>query len=168
MDPHGVEKILTNAIAGADTVAVGDLSETDTTEVEVNLGFVDGVADQVTVNGTGGDDAITAAGTATRVTVTGLAARVDITGAQLAEGKLALYGLAGNDIINGSELTADSIHFAADGDDENDVLAGGDGDDTLTGGDGDDLLVGGPDLDALDGGAAAMSSSRTDDDDAET
>jgi Ca2+-binding RTX toxin-like protein len=152
MDLHGVERILTNAVAGADTVAVGDLSGTDTTEVELNLGSVDGNADQVTINGTRAGDLIRAGGTSTRVSVTGGAARVDITGAALTDAKLAILGLAGNDIIDGSDLTADAIHFAADGGDGNDVLRGGDGDDTLSGGNGDDVLIGGPGLDALDGG----------------
>jgi Ca2+-binding RTX toxin-like protein len=153
MDLDGVERILTNAVSGADTVAVGDLTGTDTTEVQVNLGGVDGFADQVTVDGTGASDLIQASGTATRVTVSGLAARVAITAGQLAGDRLAVFGLAGNDVIDGSDLTADAIHLAADGGAGNDVLRGGAGNDTLTGGDGDDLLVGGPGLDALDGGA---------------
>jgi Ca2+-binding RTX toxin-like protein len=153
MDLHGVEKIVTNALAGADTVAVGDLAGTDTTDVQVNLGAVDDVADRVSVDGTSGNDAISAGGTATHVTVSGLAARVDITGTALAEDALAVAGHDGNDVIDGSELTADAIHFTADGGAGNDVLRGGAGNDTLSGGDGDDVLVGGPGTDVLDGGA---------------
>jgi len=155
MDLHGVEKIETNTFAGADTVAVGDLTGTDTTDVEVNLGALDNVADRVTVDGTAAADAITAAGTATHVTVSGLAPQVDITGAALAEDALAISGHDGNDVIDGSELTADAIRFTVDGGAGNDVLRGGAGNDTLAGGDGDDVLVGGPGLDALDGGAGA-------------
>jgi Ca2+-binding RTX toxin-like protein len=153
MDLGGVEKIEANVLAGTDTVTVGDLTGTDTSVVEVDLGAVDGVTDQVKVNGTGADDVIRASGTATGVSVRGLSARVDITGAQLAEDKLSIFGLAGNDVVDGSALTADAIRFAADGGAGNDVLRGGAGNDTLAGGDGDDLLVGGPGIDALDGGA---------------
>jgi Ca2+-binding RTX toxin-like protein len=153
MDLHGVEKIETNTLGGADAVAVGDLTGTDTTDVEVDLGAVDGAADQVSVDGTPANDVISAGGTATRVTVSGLAARVDITGAQLAEDALSISGHGGNDVIDASDLTADAIRFSADGGAGNDVLRGGAGNDTLSGGDGDDVLVGGPGADVLDGGA---------------
>jgi Ca2+-binding RTX toxin-like protein len=155
MDLHGVEKIETNALAGADAVSVGNLAGTDTTEVEVNLGAVDGVEDRVSVDGTSANDVISAGGTATHVTVSGLAARVDVNGAALAEDAVAILGHDGNDVIDGSELTADAIRFTADGGAGNDVLRGGAGNDTLSGGDGDDLLVGGPGTDTLDGGAGA-------------
>src|SRR4051794_24985876 len=133
MDLHGVERIVTNAIAGADSVAVGDLTATDTIDVAVNLGSVDESSDQVTVNGTAGGDLIRAAGTSTGVTVSGLATRVAVTGAQLTDDRLAILGLAGNDVIDGADLTADAIHFAADGGAGNDVVRGGAGNDTLTG-----------------------------------
>jgi hypothetical protein len=131
MDLHGVERIDTNVLAGADSVAVGNLAGTDTSEVAVNLGAVDGVVDQVNVDGTALNDSIAAGGTATRATVTGLAAQVDITGAALAEDRLAISGLAGNDVIDGSELTADSLQFAANGGPGNDLLIGGAGINTL-------------------------------------
>jgi Ca2+-binding RTX toxin-like protein len=143
MDLHGVEGIKTNAIAGADHFSVGNLTGTDVTNIEVNLGAVDGgfegANDQVTIGGTGANDAITAGGTSTGVTVGGLAARVDISGAQLTDDTLEILGGGGDDVINGSDLTADAIRFHADGGAGNDVLTGGDGDDTLVGGDGDDV-----------------------------
>jgi Ca2+-binding RTX toxin-like protein len=50
---------------------------------------------------------------------------------------------AGDDHLDASGLTADSIGLIADG---------GEGDDVLLGGAGNDLLIGGPGVDTLDGG----------------
>jgi Ca2+-binding RTX toxin-like protein len=158
MDLNGIEEIDTNALGGADQLTVNKLAGTDLTEVKTDLASTlggtgdDGSADQVIVNGTNGDDAITAAGSAGNVSVTGLAARVDITHAQAAQDQLAINALAGNDVVTGTGLTADAIQYHADGGDGNDVLIGGAGADTLLGGAGDDVLNGGPGVDTLDGG----------------
>jgi Ca2+-binding RTX toxin-like protein len=77
---------------------------------------------------------------------------VDIVNANAAQDQLAINGLAGDDAILGSGLTADAIQFQADGGDGNDVLIGGGGADKLFGGAGDDVLNGGPGQDVLDGG----------------
>jgi Ca2+-binding RTX toxin-like protein len=86
------------------------------------------------------------------VTVTGLAAKVDISHANAAQDQLLVNGLAGDDVIDGTALAAQSIQFHADGGDGDDVLLGGSGSDTLLGGAGDDVLIGGPGQDTLDGG----------------
>ena len=78
---------------------------------------------------------------------------MDITGANAAQDQLAIDGLAGDDVINGSGLAADAIQFHADGGDGNDVINGGAGNDTLLGGAGDDVLNGVPGQDTLDGGS---------------
>jgi Ca2+-binding RTX toxin-like protein len=156
MDLAGVEEIDVNALGGPDQLTVNDLSGTDLTEIQPDLsagnGVDDGAADQVVVNGTAGNDAITASGRAGKVSVAGLAATVDITNAKATQDQLAINGQAGDDAITGAGLTADAIQFQADGGDGNDVITGGDGNDTLRGGAGDDLLQGGPGQDALDGG----------------
>jgi Ca2+-binding RTX toxin-like protein len=153
MDLDGVEQIDSNALGGADLLTVNDLSGTDVTRVNANLAGAlsedDGAQDQVVVNGTNGNDAITAAGSAGNVTVSGLAATVGITHANAAQDQLAIFGLAGNDSINGSGLTADAIKFSANGGDGNDVLTGGAGDDILNGGPGVDVLDGGPGTNVL-------------------
>jgi Ca2+-binding RTX toxin-like protein len=77
---------------------------------------------------------------------------VRITGADPALDTLTVNGLAGDDTIDASLLTAGKILYAADGGDGNDVLIGGAGDDALLGGAGDDVLLGGPGNDMLDGG----------------
>ena len=84
--------------------------------------------------------------------MTGLAARVDIAHAEADKDQLAISGLAGADVIDGSGLAADAIQLQADGGDGNDRLVGGAGADTLLGGAGDDFLAGGPAQDVLDGG----------------
>ena len=62
MDLNGVEQIQLNALGGADTVTVNDLTGTGVTQVAIDLGVNggggDGAADTVTVNGTDGNDAI--------------------------------------------------------------------------------------------------------------
>src|SRR5205807_8141233 len=62
MDLNGVERIDFNALGGADTITVNDLSGTDVSEVNLNLaaagGGGDGQADAVIVNGTAGNDTI--------------------------------------------------------------------------------------------------------------
>ena len=56
MDLNDVEAIGVNALGGADTVTVNDLSGTDLDRVEPNLGGDDNAADNVIVNATNGDD----------------------------------------------------------------------------------------------------------------
>jgi Ca2+-binding RTX toxin-like protein len=157
MDLAGVEEVDLNALGGADRLTVNDLAGTDLTKIETDLagsqGVVDdGAPDQIIVNGTPGDDAITASGHAGNVSVTGLAAAVDIAHANSAQDQLAINALAGDDVVDGSALTADAIQLHADGGDGADVLIGGAGNDTMLGGQGDDVLIGGPGQDRLDGG----------------
>ena len=156
MDTNGVEQIDLNALGGADRLTVNDVTGTDLNALQTNLaasqGGDDGAADQVIVNGTGGNDVITPSGEGGKVSVTGLAAILDITGANAAQDQLAVNGVAGDDVINGSGLAADAIQFRADGGDGADVITGGAGNDTLLGSAGDDFLNGGPGQDVLDGG----------------
>jgi Ca2+-binding RTX toxin-like protein len=156
MDLGGIEGIDTNALGGADRLSVGDLSGTDASQINANLaattGGDDGAADEVSVNGTNGNDVLTAAGSGGELTVTGGAAEVHVVHAQPAQDRLVLVGLAGDDVVDGSRLAADAIAFRAEGGDGGDVLLGGAGADTLLGGAGDDVLLGGPGFDVLDGG----------------
>src|SRR5258706_6540100 len=77
MDLDDVEQIDFNALGGADTIVVNDLSGTDVTAVNLNLaaagGAGDALPDNVIVNGTNGADAILATGNASGVSVPGLA-----------------------------------------------------------------------------------------------
>ncbi len=156
MDLNDVEGIDFNALGGADTIVVNDLSGTDVTEVNLNLAAVggggDAQPDNVIVVGTNGDDVALVVGDASGASVLGLAATVNITGAEAANDRLTINALAGDDVVEASGLAASGIQLVADGGGDDDVLIGGDGADVLLGGDGDDVLLGGPGVDVLDGG----------------
>jgi Ca2+-binding RTX toxin-like protein len=156
MDLDGVERINFNALGGADTITVDDLSRTDVVEVNLNLaaagGAGDAQADAVIVNGTRRNDDIVVSGDASGVAVSGLPAVVNITGAEAANDRLTVNALNGADEVDASALAVGSIQLTADGGPGDDVLIGGDGNDILLGGPGDDVLIGGPGIDILDGG----------------
>ncbi len=151
MDTAGVEQVNVNALGGADTITVNDLSGTAVTAVNIDLGGGDNQADTVILNGTSGDDAIQASGDASGVDVVGLAASVHISGAEAANDRLVIDALGGDDVVEASGLAATAIQLEASGGEGNDVLIGGAGNDTLHGGAGDDVLIGGPGQDILDG-----------------
>jgi Ca2+-binding RTX toxin-like protein len=146
MDLNDVERIDFNALGGADSIAVNDLSGTGVTEVNVNLaaagGGGDGSADVVTLNATSGDDVAVIAGNADGVSVVGLAARLSITGAEGALDQLHVIAGTGDDVIDASGVAAGSIKLVLDGGEGNDVILGSAGDDVLIGGPGDDILIG--------------------------
>jgi Ca2+-binding RTX toxin-like protein len=152
MDLNDVERIDTNALGGTDNLQVNDVTGTDLTEVNGDVGENDGAADQVIVNGTNGDDVASVSGSAGSASVLGLAARVNVSHANAAQDKLVINGLAGDDVVEASGLAADAIGLEAHGNDGDDILVGGAGADTLAGEAGDDVLIGGPGVDALDGG----------------
>lgn len=157
MDLDNIESIDLNTFGNVDSVVVRDLAGTDVKEVNINLaafgGIGDAQLDDVILIGTSGKNVVQVAGDGSAASVTGLAATVNISGAEPANDRLTVNGLAGNDVIDASALTAGAIQFAANGGEGNDVLTGGAGNDTLLGEDGDDVLTGGPGLDVLDGGA---------------
>src|SRR5262249_25595414 len=92
-------------------------------------------------------------GDSTAVKISGLAARVNITGAEARTDQLRVNALAGDDVVDASGLTADSIALTVDGGAGNDTITGGDGNDVLIGGDGNDLIEGGKGNDVMFGGA---------------
>jgi Ca2+-binding RTX toxin-like protein len=149
MDLNDLEEIDFNALGGADRITVNDMSGTDVTEVNLNLGGNDNQADTVVINATSGDDVILVVGDATGVRVLGLAAETFIFNFD-ANDRLVINGLGGDDVIEASGLSV--LKLTADGGDGNDVLVGGASQAILLGGAGDDVLIGGPALDVLDGG----------------
>ena len=152
MDLNDVESVDFNALGGADKITINDLSGTDVTEVNINLGGGDGQADTIIINATNGDDVALVFGDSGGVSVVGLSTQVNIVGFEAANDRIIINGLAGDDVVEASGLAAGAIQLTANGDDGNDVLVGGDGADTLSGGEDDDVLIGGPGLDILDGG----------------
>jgi len=120
MDTAGVERVDFNALGGADSVTVNDLSGTDVTDVRVDLavtlggGTGDGQADRVIVNATEGEDAINVQGDAAGVKVSGLAATVGILHPEAANDRLEINTLAGRDTVDSSGLAAGAIQFLVD------------------------------------------------------
>jgi Ca2+-binding RTX toxin-like protein len=145
MDLNDVEQIDFNALGGADNIVVGDLSGTDMTKIGLDLrgpnGGGDGEADTVTVNGTNGDDVFGATGDSGGVNVFGLQAAVDIFFQEVANDRLTLNGLGGNDSIDAKSLEADGIQLAINGGLGNDLLIGSEGNDLFNGGDGNDTAL---------------------------
>jgi len=149
MDLSNIETVDVNALGGADTITVDDLSKTAVKQVNLNLGGTDGQADTVVINATNGDDVINVTNNNGVVTVSGLATTVNISGFE-ANDRIVINGLGGDDVITASGLSG--MPFTANGGDGDDVLVGSPGNDTLTGGNGDDVLIGGGGVDVLDGG----------------
>ena len=149
MDLNGIEQIQFNALGGADTITVNDLSGTGVKQVAIDLasppgsGVGDGAADSVTLDGTAGGNRITIANSGASIAISGLPANVTIAGAEGANDSLIIDALGGNDIINASALAAGEINLTIDGGDGNDAITGSQGADLLLGGDGDDSVIGG-------------------------
>jgi Ca2+-binding RTX toxin-like protein len=156
MDLDNVESIVAKTLGGADDLVVNDLSGTDIVNVVADLnaagGGDDGQPDDVIVNGTNGDDVAVITGTGSAAQVAGLSALVSVSGTIAGSDRLTVNGLAGADVVDASELSADSTLLTLDGGDGDDVLIGGQGNDVLLGGAGDDVLIGGPGADTIDGG----------------
>ena len=158
MDTHGVEQVDFNALGGADTVTVNDLSSTDVRNVNIDLAGTlggatgDGQTDRVLVTGTTGNDALNVAGDASGVTVSGLKTQVAIQHQEPAD-QLFVLGVGGNDSISATGLAAGAISEFLEGGDGNDTIAGGPGAETLLGGNGNDSVDGNGGNDQADLGA---------------
>lgn len=139
MDLNDVEHIHFNALGGADSITINDLSGTDVKRVDVDLAGIlggstgDGQQDQVNVAGTAGNEAISVDQDGDTVIVQGLSTEVRIEHADATD-QLLVQGGAGDDTIDASGLHAGHIGLQ---------LQGGDGADKLIGSDGDDLVIGG-------------------------
>ena len=135
---------------------INDISGTDLTRIGSNLaangGGDDAAADNVMVNATQGDDVVVVNGGNRTADVLGLPAAISVTGAAPGTDRVTVNSLAGNDVIDASQVAADTALLTLNGGDNDDVLIGGAGNDTILGGAGDDVLLGGPGADILDGG----------------
>jgi Ca2+-binding RTX toxin-like protein len=108
MDTDGVEIVDDNPLNGQDSVTVNDLTGTDVTQTNIDLAATlggtapDGIAENVVVNATNGDDDIAINGNGSGADVTGLATAVSITHADPTD-TLSVNTLAGTDnvLVNG-------------------------------------------------------------------
>lgn len=105
MDTGSVEEVSLAALGGADNIVVGDLSGTDVTKLSLDLAGTlggangDGANDTVTVLGTHGDDAITAAGNGSGADLTGLPAAISVVHGEPSD-QLAIDTLGGHDTVS--------------------------------------------------------------------
>jgi Ca2+-binding RTX toxin-like protein len=104
MDTDGVEIVDDNAVGGADSVTVNDLTGTDVTQTNIDLAgafggtAADGALDSVVVNGTNGDDNIAITGNGSGADLTGLATAVSVRHADTTD-TLSVNTLAGTDDV---------------------------------------------------------------------
>jgi hypothetical protein len=104
MDTDGVEIVDDNAIGGADSVTVNDLTGTDVTQTNIDLAGAfggsagDGAVDNVDVNATNGVDNINIQGNGSGADVTGLATAVSVKHADTTD-HLNVHTLAGADNV---------------------------------------------------------------------
>jgi len=144
MDTNDVEILALNALGGADTATINDLTGTDVSTVNIDLGVGgagDAGADTVNVNGTAAADVIQAIANGAAVQVNGLTAQVNLVQTEVANDVLTINGLGGNDTLSGGALAA-LVRLTLDGGDGNDTLNGANGADTLLGGNGNDTIDG--------------------------
>jgi hypothetical protein len=105
MDTDGVEIVDDNALGGADSVTVNDLTGTDVTQTNIDLASAlggiapDGAVDNVVVNGTDGDDTIDIDGNGSGADVSGLATAVSVKHADSTD-HLDVHTLAGADDVD--------------------------------------------------------------------
>jgi hypothetical protein len=105
MDTDGVEIVDDNALGGADSVTVNDLTGTDVTQTNIDLASAlggsaaDGALDNVVVNGTDGDDTIDIDGNGSGADVSGLATAVSVKHADSTD-HLDVHTLAGADKVD--------------------------------------------------------------------
>lgn len=146
MDTDGVERVDVEALGGADTLTLNDLTDTAVQELRIDLEAVKGgtaaddKVDRVILNGTDGDDFVNVLAFGGKLSVLG-PTFVTIERAAAAD-ELTINTLGGDDRVEAGGVPAGAITFTADG---------GAGDDDLTGTDGADMLIGGDGSDFVDG-----------------
>jgi predicted lipoprotein with Yx(FWY)xxD motif len=121
MDTAGVERVDFNALGDADLVTVNDLRGTDVSALNLDLAGSlggatgDGAADRVVVNGTAGNDVIDVSGDASEVKVSGLVPTLAIFHPEVANDRLEINTLTGNDTVGTAGLAAGTIKLFVNG-----------------------------------------------------
>ncbi len=105
MDVDDTERVDLRTLGGVDNVVVNNLTGTDVTETDIDLAAAiggatgDGAADTITVNGTNDPDNVAVNANGGVVDVTGLFTAVGISHSEVANDKLAINTLDGNDNV---------------------------------------------------------------------
>ncbi len=146
LDMDDVERLQVLALGGADSIAIGDLSGTDVTEVAIDLAstaggkVADTKIDSVSVNGSGGADVIAAVSSGSKVVIAGLPAQVSIDHAGKTD-VLTIAGNVGEDVINASGIAAGKMVVQLLGGLDEDLIIGSAGNDLVDGDDGNDTAL---------------------------
>jgi hypothetical protein len=118
MNMDSIEGLDLRTLGGADVVDVGDLSGTDLANVDLGLagssGERDGVADQVTVFGTDGNDNIKVRVDSDTATVRGLQPSLTISGADPRLDHLQINALGGLDKVSVKDDDSSVIQVSVD------------------------------------------------------
>jgi Ca2+-binding RTX toxin-like protein len=153
MSLTSTEEIDLNALGGADTITVNDLSTTLMRRIQLDLGVAgvgDNQPDVINVNGSAGVDVMSISGATGTVTSILAALTFTILHAETLNDTLTVNGLAGADLISASGLASSSLfHLTLNGGTENDILVGSSGADTLNGDANTDYCDGGPGADTF-------------------
>jgi Ca2+-binding RTX toxin-like protein len=138
-----IEQLVVNALGGADSILVSDLTGTAVDKVDINLG-ADGKVDIVTLAGGVAADFLSVGSVGGKVVSDSLGAALTVSTAETTD-KLIIDGGDENDIINASGLAAGILKLQ---------VVGGLGADTILGSAGNDIVLGedGNDLAFLGGG----------------
>jgi Ca2+-binding RTX toxin-like protein len=158
MDTGGLERVDVEALGGADTVILNDLTGTDVQELRIDLeavkngGAADNKTDRVILNGTEDDDFVSVLAFSDQIAVLG-PTFVTIQRAAAAD-ELVINALGGDDRVEAGGVPVGAITFTVDGGAGDDDLIGTDGADVILGGDGSDFVDGqrGDDVVALGAG----------------
>jgi Ca2+-binding RTX toxin-like protein len=147
VDLDNVERVEIHAAQGIDVVTVNNLAGSDAKLISIDLGTSfsptgDGQGDSVVIDGTNGNDTITASLVAGAVSIKGLPTQLSIAHVEAID-SISINGGAGNDSISVAALPTKAGQL---------ILVGGAGNDTLTGNLGNNVLNGGDDKDTLNGG----------------
>ena len=118
MNMDSIESLDLNTFGGGDAVDVGDLSGTSLRKVDVDLadpsGAPDGVADDVAVFGTEGNDHIKVSADTGAAVVRGLRPTVHISGADASLDELQISALGGQDTASVDEDVSSVIGVTVD------------------------------------------------------
>ena len=130
VDADGIETLAVDPRGGGDSATIGDLTGTDVSTADVDLG-ADGQADNATVHGTAGNDNLVPTKSAQAAAVGGLPYAVNVVNGDGAADGLSVDALDGIDLVNAAGTPAEGLALTLRGGAQGDVLRGGAGNDTL-------------------------------------